>query len=103
MALLKSFEGDADGVRASLIVNEMYEEADVSTIGGTTKEVGNGWTDGLPSVSRRVLIIWLLRQSFTGRSQAAMDLLQLYQAPFLAQLSSEGIEYKGLKRLLLLS
>ena len=103
MALLKSFEGDADGVHASLLVNEMCEEADVSTIGGAMKEVGNGWTDGLPSVSRPVLRIWRLRQSFTGRSQAAMDLLQLYQAPYLAQLSSEGIEYKGLKRLLLLS
>lgn len=67
MTLLKSFEGDADGVCASLIVDEMYEEADVSTIGGATKAVGNGWTDGLPSVSRAVLIIWRLCQSFTRR------------------------------------
>ena len=67
MALLKSFEADADGACASLIEDEMYEEADVSTTGGATKAVGNGWTDGLPSVSRPVLIIWRLRQSFTGR------------------------------------
>lgn len=57
MALLKSFETDADGVDASLVVGEIYEEVDVSTIGGATKAVGNGWTDGLPSVSRPVLII----------------------------------------------
>ena len=67
MALLESFETDADGVGASLIIDEMYEVADVSTIGGATKAVGNGWTDGLPSVSRPVLTIWRLRQSFTGR------------------------------------
>ena len=101
MALLNTFAGDADGVRASLVVNEMCEEADVSTIGGAIKEVGNGWTDGLPSVSRPVLIIWRPGQSFTGRRQAAMDLLQLYQAPYQALLSSEGIECKGLKHLLL--
>lgn len=67
MALLKSFEADADGVCAWLIVDEMYEEADVSTIGGATKAVGNGWTDGLPSVSRPVLMIWRSCQSFARR------------------------------------
>ena len=93
MALLKSFEIDADGVGASLIVDEMYKEADVSTIDGATKAVGNGWTDGLPSVSRPVLIIWRLRQSFPEEEQATMDLLQLYRAPYLVQPSWEGIEY----------
>ena len=68
MVFLKSFEAGTDGVCATLIEDEMYEEeADVSTIVGATKAVGNGWIDSLPSVSSPVLIIWPLRQSFTGR------------------------------------
>ena len=57
MVPLKSVEGDADGVCEMLVKNEMYEEDDVSSIEGATKAVGNGWIDGLPSVSRPVLMI----------------------------------------------
>ncbi len=68
MVPLKSFEDDAKGVCEMLVKDEMYEEEDdVSNIGGATKAVGNGWIDGLPSVSRLVLMIWRLRQSFTGK------------------------------------
>ena len=67
MVPLKSFEGVADRVCEILIVVETYEaEDDVSSIGGATKAVGNGWIDGRPSVSSPVLMIWRLRQAFTG-------------------------------------
>ena len=63
-----SFEGDADRVFETLVKDEMYEEEDdVSSIDGAKKAVGNGWIDGLPSVSRPVLIIWQIRQSFCGQ------------------------------------
>ena len=59
MVPLKAFEGDADGVCEMLVKDETYkEEDDVSSIGGATNAVGNGWNDGLPSTSRPVLIIW---------------------------------------------
>ena len=68
MVPLKSLEGDADRVCEMLVKDETYEgEDDVSSIGGATKAVGNGWIDGLPSVSRPVLMIWRLRQFFTGK------------------------------------
>lgn len=68
MVPLYSLEGDADGVCKMLIKDEMYEEEDgVSSIGGATKAVGKGWIDGLPSVSRPVLIIWQLGQSLIGK------------------------------------
>ena len=68
MVPLETFEGDADRVFEKLVKDEMYEEEDnVSSIGGATKALGNGWIGGLPSVSRPVLIIWQLRQSFTGK------------------------------------
>lgn len=67
MVPLYSLEGDADGVCKMLIKDEMYEEEDgVSSIGGATKAVGKGWIDGLPSVSRPVLIIPTVPRSFSG-------------------------------------
>lgn len=83
MVPLESLEGDADGVGEMLVKDEMYEEEDdVSSIGGATKAVGKGWIDGLPSVSRPVLIIWQLRQSLIGKRLIGGLLTPTVPGPF---------------------
>ena len=83
MVPLESLEGDADGVGEMLVKDEMYEEeGDVSSIGGATKAVGKGWIDGLPSVSRPVMIIWQLRQSLIGRRLIGDLLTPTVPGPF---------------------